>query len=395
MFKSIKPILIIIVLGCFSQYSFGQNTINSSGNWDDTGIWSGSNIADVLAEDVAFSGGQAKNATIRNGSSYTVGNIDLDKHGITIQSTGTLNIGASGSPRNLTANNGASMTVAGTLIIWGDVIVTNNLTWVISGTVIIKGNVIMGNNASFIVSGNLTVDGNFTGGSNTHVINSGNIAVGGAVSVGGGTTSLSNSGTFTAGSCSGVGTTFCSGVVVLPVILLFFEAKAYPEFIELKWATASELNFDRFVIEKTRDGKTFIEIGERQGAGVSTTRIDYSFTDENVLLGRTYYRLKAIDFDGFTEYFGVVTASFEGAEQISVVPNPANGNNVKFQLNFSTEDALYYSVLNTAGAEVYSSMVRSDGFDHEYSIEKTFASGFYFLVVQQGQERKVVRFVVN
>lgn len=181
----------------------------------------------------------------------------------------------------------------------------------------------------------------------------------------------------------------------LPVELLYFYVEKKTDGVVLHWATASELNFDRFVIEKTRDGKTFVEIGERQGAGVSTTRIDYSFTDENVLLGRTYYRLKAIDFDGFTEYFGIVTATFEGAEQIMVAPNPAVGNNVKFQLNYSTEGALYYRVLNASGGEVFSSFIESNGFESEYAIPKTLTSGLYFLVVQQGQERKMVRFVVR
>ncbi len=174
----------------------------------------------------------------------------------------------------------------------------------------------------------------------------------------------------------------------LPVTLLYFSAIAEKNYVELNWATATELNFDRFVIEKTRDGKIFVEIGERQGAGVSTSRIDYSFKDEKVLLGRTYYRLKAIDFDGYTEYFGVVTALYDGDEQLRVVPNPAVGNDVKFQLNYSTEGSLYCSVLNASGGEVFSSFIESNGFDHEYTIAKTLTSGLYFLVVRQGKERK-------
>ncbi len=178
----------------------------------------------------------------------------------------------------------------------------------------------------------------------------------------------------------------------LPVTLLYFSASVEKDFVKLNWATASELDFDRFVIEKTRDGKNFVEIGSVQGAGVSTSRIDYSFKDEKIFLGRSYYRLKAIDFSGYTEYFGVVTALVEGAERINVVPNPASATNVKIHVNFSTEDPLFYKVIDASGMEVYSSMILSEGFENEFAMNKTLTPGLYFLVVRQGQEKKIVRF---
>lgn len=181
----------------------------------------------------------------------------------------------------------------------------------------------------------------------------------------------------------------------LPVTLLYFVAFAEKNYVQLNWATASELNFDRFVIEKTRDGQTFIEIGERQGAGLSNTRIDYSFKDEKIMMGRTYYRLKAIDFDGFTEYFGMVSAFYEGVEDINVFPNPTSNGDVNIYLNYFSEEPVYCKVADVSGAEVYTGIIVQTGFDNKYTIEKTFSPGMYFLEVRTGLTKKVIRFVVN
>lgn len=294
---------------------------------------------------------------------------------------------------NVTLGSGASMNVpAG-----GILIVTGNLT--------LQGNFNMANGGNVVVKGNLNVtNGNVNNTANFYVFGSTSASGGGKVN---GCDGFGNPGGCNPRTAGGIGNStdlannnpslsdFVDNLGILPVELLHFYLEKNDKEVTLHWATASELNFDRFVVEKTRDGKTFVEIGEREGAGISTSRIDYSFTDKQPLLGRTYYRLKAIDFDGYTEYFGVVTANFEGAEQLIVAPNPAVGNDVKFQLNYSAEGALYCRVLNASGDQVFSSFIQPNGFDSEYTIGKTLTSGLYFLIVQQGQERKTVRFVVN
>lgn len=100
----------------------------------------------------------------------------------------------------------------------------------------------------------------------------------------------------------------------LPIQLLYFKGAALNEVSQLKWATEMEENFDYFVIERSVDGRTFESIGEVKGAGWSHEQRTYDFTDNNPANGVNYYRLKAVDFDGYTEYFNVISTYIEQAK---------------------------------------------------------------------------------
>ena len=249
------------------------------------------------------------------------------------------------------------------------------------------------NNTNFVVNGNLVVGGTLYGKNSNAFAGSGTVTAGGLDFNQPPTCSPCNI-DWNVTTCEPAGSAFCTSV--LPVTLLFFEANPYPDYVELKWATASELNFDRFIIEKTRDGSTFTEIGSRQGAGVSTVRIDYSFTDEQVMLGRTYYRLKAIDFDGYTEYFGLVSVHYDGVSAISVFPNPAPSGDVNIYFNYFSDEPLYYKIMDVSGAEVVTGTIKRTGFDNQYTLDKPLAPGLYYLIASPfDTEKKVIRFVVN
>jgi len=327
---------------------------NTTGFWDVAGNWTNGEIADDVAEDVAFSNGANKTATVRAGTTYTVGNIDLSGNGdIVVQATGILNVGAAGTPKGISAVNGALILVLGRLEIWGDLNVKNSLTWNVGdgGVVIIHGNVIMDQNASLTVTGDIQINGNFTAGQNTNVtINAGGeLAVGGDIVVGGGTTSMSNNGTFSASSCTGPAG-FCN-TVILPVTLIYFSGSSENGEVVLSWATATEINFEKFVIEKTLDAKTFTEIGSLAGAGTSFERRDYVFKDPYPTLGKAYYRLKTVDFDGYTEYFGMVMVEVKGQKGIFVYPNPTTSDQVGVELNFDPGANTHVVLLDLFGLQ--------------------------------------------
>jgi hypothetical protein len=129
---------------------------------------------------------------------------------------------------------------------------------------------------------------------------------------------------------------FCT--IVLPITLISFNVQEQTDFVRLTWATASELNFDRFFIERSLDGKEFSEIGSMKGAGTSVSRRDYAFDDKAPIVGRSYYRLKAVDYDGFTEYFEVDVCNYVGPKSIVIYPNPSQGEPINLILNFHPEE---------------------------------------------------------
>jgi len=136
----------------------------------------------------------------------------------------------------------------------------------------------------------------------------------------------------------------------MPVELLFFEAKSIGKKVELTWATATEKNFDYFALERSVDGENFIEVAQIQGMGDSFGRVDYSFEDEFPLVGRSYYRLRSVDFDGYTEIFNYVMVIIEDMPfDFAVYPNPIISGEFSIQTNFELEDEVELIVYNSTG----------------------------------------------
>lgn len=346
----LRRISLALLLGGIAWTS-EANTINAAGNWDNTGIWSGANIADVITENVTMSNNLGT-ITVRNTFNYTVGSVDMGNgNTLTIANGGTLNVGASGSPKNFVTNNSTTINVNGTLIIWGDLQVNNNLVLVVTGTLIVKGNVQINNGGNLNISGSATINGDFQGGNNTALTVDGSVAVGGNVSVGNGST-IGGTGTMSvSGSCSDGGSTFC-GTGPLPVKLLYFKSSLATGKVTLEWATASELNFDYFLLERSGDGKEFYELEKVQGHGTTNVQSNYSLTDPLPLSGLSYYRLTSVDFDGYQETFNVVSVHWNQDKLISLFPNPAV-DQFSVQLNFQTEAPVDIQITSLSGIQVF------------------------------------------
>ena len=112
--------------------------------------------------------------------------------------------------------------------------------------------------------------------------------------------------------------------VLLPVELTGISAEYSPSGITINWTTASESFSDRFEVQRSENGSTFIAIGSVPAAGSSAIPIDYSFTDDDPAQGTNYYRLRQIDLDGTYTYSPLVVA--EGMGQTGkVMPDGLGG----------------------------------------------------------------------
>lgn len=117
---------------------------------------------------------------------------------------------------------------------------------------------------------------------------------------------------------------FCLPPVLLPIELLNFNAYCADNSVIVDWSTISELNNDKFIVEKSSDLITIEEIGEVNGAGNSYGMLKYSLKDDRVMNGIFYYRLKQVDFDGTVKYFPwQAVECHANHEQALVFPNPS------------------------------------------------------------------------
>jgi len=138
----------------------------------------------------------------------------------------------------------------------------------------------------------------------------------------------------------------------LPISLLSFTATRKENGVDLLWKTLSEENLDYFEVERSTNGKDFLSLGKVKGNGTTNEQHEYRLFDEKVLLGKNYYRLKSVDFDGYTEYFNVVMVDFDGKKSFSVHPNPSDGVSFTAETNFIPQNRAFIAIYSTIGSEI-------------------------------------------
>eukprot|EP01136_Pigoraptor_vietnamica_P021759 Opistho-1_new@72217 len=116
--------------------------------------------------------------------------------------------------------------------------------------------------------------------------------------------------------------------VVLPIELIFFKAQhSGNQQVALTWATATEINSDFFVVERSRNAIDYTEISKINAVGNSSKTVNYQFVDESPLFGTNYYRLKQIDKDGKEQIFRPQSVIISDEKiPFGVFPNPTNAS---------------------------------------------------------------------
>ena len=143
----------------------------------------------------------------------------------------------------------------------------------------------------------------------------------------------------------------------LPVSLTTFTAKVAGTKVLLNWLTASEINNNHFVVERSFDKKEWRAIGSVKGAGTTTVSTYYSYTDKEVSNNQSiYYRLKQVDHNGAYEYSKTVLVQGNAQQEIavSVYPNPVS---TTFTITGLTEGLNTVTIQDMTGKTVYTSSV--------------------------------------
>lgn len=166
----------------------------------------------------------------------------------------------------------------------------------------------------------------------------------------------------------------------LPVTLLNFEVDCENGFTVLNWSTASEINNDYFVIEKSTDAINFFPIATVQGNGNSNTVLSYTYTDETPNYATTYYRLKQVDFDGKFEYFNVVVSTCTADENFNVNQLQLNDNVFGFTINTSSSEKLTVYLYDYRGRIISQETIVVNKGNNPISLSKPHLSdGIYML----------------
>jgi hypothetical protein len=113
----------------------------------------------------------------------------------------------------------------------------------------------------------------------------------------------------------------------LPIELMDFSGKCLNSYVQLNWSTATELNNDYFLIERSSNATEWQFVSKIQGNGTTGSAHHYTHSDyEERTPELIYYRLSQVDKDKTTTVFKAIdiSCSNDKPEQMVLFSNPAS-----------------------------------------------------------------------
>lgn len=113
--------------------------------------------------------------------------------------------------------------------------------------------------------------------------------------------------------------TYTSTLGVLPVTVSSFTGSYTNKTSFLKWNVGDEININKYVVERSTDGRTFTEIGFVNSTGSH----DYSYTDASAKTAVSFYRLRIVGLNELKYSAVVKVLSDAFGSKVNIYPSPA------------------------------------------------------------------------
>jgi hypothetical protein len=192
-------------------------------------------------------------------------------------------------------------------------------------------------------------------------------------------------------------TTTQSNNATTPALMMSFDGQVQNQSADLNWVMEDETNCKLFVIERSGDTGGYDSIGVVTGLN-NNNQTTYTFSDDHMLNGNNYYRLRQVDMDGVIRYSKVVSlydVQQEAAPKMSVYPNPAAAT-LNFSINSTSTQQIFVQIYSISGVLLQTSEQTLNAGNNLQSIAvNNLKTGNYFLKVinREGSSQFVQPFV--
>ncbi|MFZ1799422.1 MAG: T9SS type A sorting domain-containing protein [Chitinophagaceae bacterium] len=183
----------------------------------------------------------------------------------------------------------------------------------------------------------------------------------------------------------------------LPVVLSAFNIiPTKPDGTALiSWTTATEINTDLFIVNKSVNGISFSEISRVKAAGNSSTPQTYTATDNNngSPFKYIYYELQIIDKDGTSTLSSIqkfINNSVAKKLITQLSPNPITApGHLMFQFNAEKNGSMKIQLYNTAGKLIKEDNANAiTGLNNGHFHMGALPAGVYTIVFTLDNERE-------
>ncbi len=183
----------------------------------------------------------------------------------------------------------------------------------------------------------------------------------------------------------------------LPVTLKYFTAAlSSSNTVKIDWSTLQELNCDKYFIERSIDGKTFIKAGEVKGHGFTSLDMYYTFNDNIAGINSSivYYRLRQIDIDGRSSFSKVVSVRLKKTGDFTVSPNPFSSY-VNINIDWKSTESASVKIYSANGRQLLSKNIQLNKGTNFIQLNElsSLPAGNYFMQFNSAAEKIVKQLI--
>ena len=126
--------------------------------------------------------------------------------------------------------------------------------------------------------------------------------------------------------------------------MISFTVRSLPNYNELNWKTATEINVREFVVEFGFDATNFNQAGKLP-SHLNQDGSSYSFNHQVGNDKMIYYRLKTVDNDNQYTYSKIITTvSKNKGEPVKLYPSVSDGRFIQVELNVAFRSLKVYNM---------------------------------------------------
>jgi hypothetical protein len=150
--------------------------------------------------------------------------------------------------------------------------------------------------------------------------------------------------------------------VVLPFSITKINATKKNETVQVDWEVKTDEELKCFDVERSSDGRNFVKLATVASLGKGIAISNYSWVDNNPLMGENFYRIKVIPLSGKEKVSPVAMVTFDKNQpSMMVYPNPMEGNFFNIKLSNLTKGIYQIIVTNATGQQVQVKTIEHPG----------------------------------
>ena len=172
----------------------------------------------------------------------------------------------------------------------------------------------------------------------------------------------------------------------LRVEMLDFTGKLLGDYVYLNWLVLSELNVEKYEVQKSLNGKDFYVDGIVDAHGNQNKITEYEYADDQIPTDQRYlyYRLRMIGIDGKSRLSNVIRILISNDDlEMKLSPNPVlSGEEVEVEFN-TPAGLVALEVYDILGKQLQKNLIKVDNGENKAFINtKGLQNGIYIITLR-------------